>query len=53
MGVAKAADELAAILGEPVGEVTARSNAVDGRAELADLARFRVLLGTEAVLRSA
>ncbi len=51
MGVAKAADELAAILGEPVGEVTARSNAVDERAELADLARYRVLLGTEAVLR--
>ena len=51
MGVGKATEELSAILGEPVGEVTARSNAVDRRAELADLARFRVLLGTEAVLR--
>lgn len=44
LGVSRAREELAALLGEPVGEVTAST------AELADA---RVVIGTETLLRSA
>lgn len=44
LGVARAREELSALIGEPVGEVTA-SDAVDGDA--------RVVIGTEALLRAS